>query len=986
MAQRSASQPTGTKRTFGRNQDKPLVILMTLIGLALAIGLTFFLSQESAQRISERQFKIDAPVAQFASTLQDDLKEMRLLEENLVLNMRNGDFATNSNEFWEPHNELKWRTYHNLAVLERALILGFDGQLSDTIRESQNEILASGAAANNIILGFAEQSNLVGNADQSADIAQQIGAEHDAYSRALFNIESNLTSVVNLAESDREVQQTALGTVNIIRNFVIAALVLGALLWIWQLLRASDEQHESDVRTMQADAPATVAVDSPTHLTSRLTDDRPFFSRIQNQLLIVFLAMVGLALAIGVTSVLSQSLARRTSARLINVDTPIAQYALDFKGDISELRRLEEAYALNVRSDDIQAATSALIEPWQAIRQDVEIRMLVLEQAMEIGFDGQLANTMASSKTQLENANAALNTIIQGINVRNELFADIEARTETISVLSVLLSFSNEKQEELRDVAQINDLSLTLLSREYLITGELSKLDEYEALVNAQFVEGDPISDLRVESVRDFKTLFALDQEIEIQRTTYARSLERIDNNLNNIIDLTLSDQAEQQIALGRTNTIAIAVIAALIVATLIPVGIYMMTSGGSTFAQIESLQNTVALVQKGDFSARAEIISNDETHIVATEMNEMLATTFSLIQSGEEQQQLQDAIMQLLEDVSDVAEGDMTIRASSQHQLTIPMAQAFNETVSQLHDLLTEVNVTTDEVDGITKTAKESTTLLTSDSEAQIGHIIDTTAAVDEMAVSIQHVSLNAARSAEVSLTAENSASQGVQAVQTTISGLDRIQAQTERSFSQINTLSEASKNISQTITLIDEISDQTSVLALNASIRALAAGDDGLGFTVVAREIEDLSTQASQAAQQVAQLTSKIQNNAVLATDAMTSTQVKLIENRRVADDALLQLQHIESVTERFSGIINEIRMVTHQQAANSEVVARSMNEITDSTKQTVTESHGTVTSLEALGVLTDELRKSIALFKLNSAETENKLASSEPGAVTA
>jgi twitching motility protein PilJ len=263
---------------------------------------------------------------------------------------------------------------------------------------------------------------------------------------------------------------------------------------------------------------------------------------------------------------------------------------------------------------------------------------------------------------------------------------------------------------------------------------------------------------------------------------------------------------------------------------------------------------------------------------------------------------------------------------------------------------------------------------LLADGSTSQASQIIDSSAALDEMAVSIQQVSENAAMSATVAEQALANAKQGTTAVQNTIQGMQRIRNQVQETAKRIKRLGERSQEIGEIVQLIGDIADRTSILALNASIQAARAGEAGRAFVVVAEEVDRLSERASNATKKIAGLVNTIQSETNEAVTAMEESTREVVQGSRLADQAGQALGEIEGVSARLAELIQSISLASKQQARGSESLSQAMGEISEVTQQTAAGTKQAAVSINNLASLADTLRQSVSTFKL-SANTDER-----------
>ena len=335
--------------------------------------------------------------------------------------------------------------------------------------------------------------------------------------------------------------------------------------------------------------------------------------------------------------------------------------------------------------------------------------------------------------------------------------------------------------------------------------------------------------------------------------------------------------------------------------------------------------------------------------------------------QLAKEGQDNQEAVLQLLDEMGDLADGDLTVKAEVRDNITGAIADSINYTIDSLRDLVTEINHATEQVTSATSVAQETSEQLLSAAETQSSQIIQTTDAVNDMTRSILQVSSNAAQASQVAQRSLEAAIQGSQAVQNTISGMNEIRTQIQETSKRIKRLGESSQEISEIVELISDITEQTNILALNAAIQAASAGEAGRGFTVVAEEVQRLAERSSEATKQISAIVKTIQTDTHGAVAAMEKSTEGVVDGARVADAAGQALNEIETVTTNLAQLIQSISVATNAQTDSAKTVANNMQMIQEITTQT---TQGTKLTAESVGQLTslaEELRDSVAGFKL-------------------
>ncbi|EUJ10081.1 methyl-accepting chemotaxis protein [Methylophilaceae bacterium 11] len=326
-----------------------------------------------------------------------------------------------------------------------------------------------------------------------------------------------------------------------------------------------------------------------------------------------------------------------------------------------------------------------------------------------------------------------------------------------------------------------------------------------------------------------------------------------------------------------------------------------------------------------------------------------------------------QMAVLNLLDEMGDLADGDLTVRAQVRENITGAIADSINYTIDNLRDLVTEITRASEQVNTATAQAQQTSVSLLSATEQQYKQITDTTDAVTTMTRSILQVSSNASQASEVAQRSLQAASQGSKAVQNTIQGMNSIREQIQETSKRIKRLGESSQEISEIVDLISDITEQTNILALNAAIQAASAGEAGRGFTVVAEEVQRLAERSSEATKQIGAIVKTIQTDTNSAVAAMEKSTEGVVEGAQLSDAAGRALAEIENVTNNLARLIESISSATEAQTQVASTVTKNMQQIQEITTQTTEGTKVTATSVGQLTSLAKELRESVAGFKL-------------------
>ena len=326
-----------------------------------------------------------------------------------------------------------------------------------------------------------------------------------------------------------------------------------------------------------------------------------------------------------------------------------------------------------------------------------------------------------------------------------------------------------------------------------------------------------------------------------------------------------------------------------------------------------------------------------------------------------------QKAILQLMNELQDIADGDLTRQATVTEDITGAIADSVNYTVEELRELVGRVQQTAGEVTLASGQVQATSNQLATTTEEQSRQIRQTGESVVDMADRITQVSRGAAESANVARASLTAAEQGQQAVQNAIAGMNDIREQIQDTSKRIKRLGESSQEIGEIVELISDITEQTNVLALNAAIQAASAGEAGRGFSVVAEEVQRLAERSGEATKQIGALIRTIQTDTQDAVHAMERSTQGVVEGARLSDNAGAALQEIGRVSRQLAELIEQISRSTSHEADLAGGVARHIERILQATEHTTAGTRQTANSVRELTQLTEELRNSVSRFKI-------------------
>ena len=336
-------------------------------------------------------------------------------------------------------------------------------------------------------------------------------------------------------------------------------------------------------------------------------------------------------------------------------------------------------------------------------------------------------------------------------------------------------------------------------------------------------------------------------------------------------------------------------------------------------------------------------------------------------VEARMQNQKNQQAIMRLLDEMSSLADGDLTVRATVTEDMTGAIADAVNFAVEQLRELVTGINITAHTVSESAQETMDTTRKLAAAAGEQAEQVGETASTMNVMAESFDGMAKRSLESSEVARKSVEIAHNGSQMVQQTIRGMDTIRDQIQDTSKRIKRLGESSQEIGDIVELINGIAEQTNILALNAAIQSASAGGAGRGFAVVADEVQRLAERATNATRRIEMLVQNIQADTAEAVVSMESTTSEVVSGAEKAEDAGEALKRIESVSKDLSAMIEAIAQEAQTQSETATGVAERMNSIRDVSIQTYEGSSQTAQSMGRLADLVHKLSDSVADFKL-------------------
>ncbi|MBT8141839.1 MAG: methyl-accepting chemotaxis protein [Gammaproteobacteria bacterium] len=326
-----------------------------------------------------------------------------------------------------------------------------------------------------------------------------------------------------------------------------------------------------------------------------------------------------------------------------------------------------------------------------------------------------------------------------------------------------------------------------------------------------------------------------------------------------------------------------------------------------------------------------------------------------------------QEGILRLMDELGSLADGDLTVEASVTEDVTGSIADSINYAVDALRELVVTIDQTATQVNRAAQQTQVTANKLSEVSASQNDHVIQANDAISSITESIRKVSNNAEISSNVAQQSVQIADKGGKAVRRTIEGMASIRETIQETSKRIKRLGESSQEIGNIVGLINDIAEQTNILALNASIQASMAGEAGRGFAVVADEVQRLAERATDATRQIETLVKTIQTDTNEAVASMEESTANVVGGAKLAENAGEALDEIQSVSKQISELITGISSASQSQAVEATNVIKTMEVLRKYSTQTAGGASVTSTNVSKLADLANELRESVEGFTL-------------------
>ncbi|ELS03838.1 methyl-accepting chemotaxis protein [Xenococcus sp. PCC 7305] len=393
----------------------------------------------------------------------------------------------------------------------------------------------------------------------------------------------------------------------------------------------------------------------------------------------------------------------------------------------------------------------------------------------------------------------------------------------------------------------------------------------------------------------------------------------------------------------------------------------------------LTELSEKTQQVAEGNLDVQAELQGTIETMTLAYSFNSLVKQVKDLLENQKEQvvadeqrqqkEKLEQDIYGLIDEVSDALEGDLTVRASLDSMELSTVADIFNAIIDNLQEIAIEAKQSTGQVGSSLKANESAIRLLAEQAIAEAQETRATLTSVEQMSQSIQEVAANAGQAEKIADDTYNTVQQSSSDMEKTVDSIINLRTTVGETAKKMKRLGESSQKISQVVSFIEEIALKTNVLAINASVEAGRAGEQGHGFTIVAEQVGALAAQSAAATKEIASIVAAIQRETQEVSQAMESGTSQVVESTRLVESTKQSLGLVLEKSQDINQLMRSISQKTISQTTTSQTVTNLMQQIAELSEKSSKSSKEIVQSMVETAQVAQNLESTVAKFKVNS-----------------
>lgn len=554
----------------------------------------------------------------------------------------------------------------------------------------------------------------------------------------------------------------------------------------------------------------------------------------------------------------------------------------------------------------------------------------------------------------------AISTLISPNLTESEIVQLVDPRLETNRVVDTITKTGSDLQNQ--DVTGGEDvLAAANLIEDYL-EAESGDLNATKAQI--QNIPGIKDLDIKEKDAGQFKLLTAA---FTYKDRFYTLSIVPF----TKLVAIASVETAEEAAA-AREQLIVFA-LTGLLMAGIVTALIYWLST--SLSSPLTKLTDTADEAAEGNLNVRADIEGTRETRVLARTFNNLVSEVQTLLtkteQAAQEQKESRDKlemeIYQLLDEVGEAVDGDLTVRASLNSMEMSTVADLFNAIIDNLNEIAGQVKESSVQVSSSLGENGTEIQTLAEQAVQETEQARTTLDSIEKMSVSIEDVASNAGRAAVISDEAYTTVQEGSNAMDQTVDSILGLRNTVGETSKKIKRLGESSQKISQVVSLIEEIALKTNLLAINASVEASRAGEQGQGFTVVAEQVGALAEQSTAATKEIAQIVAGIQAETKEVTEAMEIGTTQVVDSTRLVETTKEKLTQVLTRSQEINDLMRSISDATETQTETSKAVTTLMSQMAELSEQRSESSNKMAQSMQDTAAVAQKLEAAVAQFKV-------------------
>jgi methyl-accepting chemotaxis protein len=408
-------------------------------------------------------------------------------------------------------------------------------------------------------------------------------------------------------------------------------------------------------------------------------------------------------------------------------------------------------------------------------------------------------------------------------------------------------------------------------------------------------------------------------------------------------------DEAEA-FAPARSARTFIIIIGMIMAGLILAAGWYLARSISRPITRISGVAEQIAV---GDVNQTIEIETNDEIGALAAAFNRLI-----------------DYMKEKAAAAEHIATNDLTVTVEPRSE-NDALGISFRTMIANLVSMIRQLGDNARQVGSAANEVAASSEQMSRGAKSQSEQVAQVSTAIEQMAATVVESSQNANQASDMSQSASETAGSGGNIVSETIDGMNAIAEVVSQSQEAIGRLAGSAEEIGQVTAVIDDIADQTNLLALNAAIEAARAGEQGRGFAVVADEVRKLAERTGKATSEIGRMIKGIQEETSEAVQSMKSGIERVDKGRELANTAGTSLKEIVEMAQRVMEMVRTIASGSEQQSEAASDISKNMEQIQQVTEEATRGADQSASAAEDLNRQADSLQELVAAFKVPETE---------------